>query len=219
MSLLLYLVADPELSGDRPFLQVVASALSGGVCAVQLRDKHASARELLLVGEEMLRIAHSYSASFLINDRPDLALALQADGVHVGPEDLPPGEARRLLPKPRLLGVSAGTLQEALSAQEFGADYLGVGPVFPTTTKRDAGEPLGLATLSQIAAAVRIPVIGIGGITLDNAASTIEAGCAGVAVVSALMGAADPEKAARALRGVTEEALARVSRPGLSESP
>jgi thiamine-phosphate pyrophosphorylase len=218
MNFLLYLVADPELSGDRPYLQVVAAALSGGVCAVQLRDKHASARELLLVGKEMRRIAHSCAAAFLVNDRPDVALALEADGVHVGPEDLPPGEARRLIPKPRLLGVSVRTLQEALSAQESGADYLGVGPIFPTTTKKDAGEPLGLGALTRITASVRIPVIGIGGIDVENAASVIEAGCAGIAVVSALMGAADPERAARTLRAQTEEARDRVARAGLSES-
>ncbi len=219
MNLLLYLVADPEHCGDRPFLQVVAAALSGGVSAVQLRDKHASARELLAVGGEMRRIAHSHSASFFVNDRPDLALALEADGVHVGPEDIPPAEARRLLTKPRLLGVSAGNLQEALSAQEFGADYLGVGPVFPTFTKQDAGEPVGLESLSKIAAAVRIPVVGIGGITVENAASVMEAGCAGVAVVSALMGAPNPEDAARALRARVEEAWGCSSRSGLPETP
>ncbi len=219
MELLLYLVADPAHSADRPFLQVVAAALSGGVVAVQLRDKHASARKLLMVGEEMRRIAHSQSASFFVNDRPDVALALEADGVHVGPEDLPPVEARRLLPRPRLLGVSAGNLQEALSAQEFGADYLGVGPVFPTLTKPDAGEPVGLETLAKIAASVRIPVVGIGGITVENAASVVGAGCAGVAVVSALMGAADPEQAARALRERVDEAWVRKSREGLPETP
>ena len=219
MNLSLYLVADPEHCGDRPFLQVVAAALSGGVSAVQLRDKRASARELLLVGQEVQRMAHSHSALFLINDRPDLALALEADGVHVGPEDLPPGEARRLLAKPRLLGVSAGNLQEALSAQEFGADYLGVGPVFRTLTKQDAGEPLGLEALSRITASVRIPVVGIGGITVENAASAIRAGCAGVAVVSALMGAPDPEEAARALRARLEEALECTSRVERLETP
>jgi thiamine-phosphate diphosphorylase len=218
MDLLLYLVADPEHSKDRPFLQVVAAALSGGVRAVQLRDKRAPARELLVVGEELRRISRSHSATFLVNDRPDLALALEADGVHVGPEDLPPAEARRLVPRPRVLGISAGNLREALTAQEFGADYLGVGPVFRTLTKKDAGEPLGLDVLSKMAAAVHIPVIGIGGITVENAASVIDAGCAGVAVVSALMRADDPEEAARALRNRLEEASRRASRAKVPES-
>ena len=219
MDLLLYLVADPQHCGDRPFLQVVAAALSGGVGTVQLRDKHASVRDLLAVGTEMRRISHSHSASFLINDRPDVALALEADGVHVGPEDLPPSEARRLLPKPLLMGVSAGSLREALFAQESGADYLGVGPVFPTQTKGDAGEPLGLELVSKIASSVSIPVVGIGGINLENAASAIAAGCAGVAVVSALMGAADPEETARSLRTRLQDARRGISRPAPSESP
>jgi thiamine-phosphate pyrophosphorylase len=219
MDLLLYLVADPQHCGDRPFLQVVAAALSGGVATVQLRDKHASVRDLLAVGMEMRRIAHSHSASLLINDRPDVALALKADGVHVGPEDLPPSEARRLLPKPLLMGVSAGNLREALFAQESGADYLGVGPVFPTQTKRDAGDPLGLELVSKIASSVSIPVVGIGGINLENAASAIAAGCAGVAVVSALMGAADPEETARSLRTRLQNARRGISCPAPPESP
>jgi thiamine-phosphate pyrophosphorylase len=203
----LYLVTDPDLAGDRPLLQVVTAALEGGATAVQLRDKKASPRELLRWGEELRRIAHHHNAACIVNDRVDLALALEADGVHLGPEDLPPAEARRLMPRPRWMGVSAGSVQEAMAAQEAGADYLGAGPVFATPTKRDAGGPIGPEGLAAITASVVIPVVGIGGINARNAASVIEAGAAGVAVISALMAAENPEGEARAILAVVREAL------------
>jgi thiamine-phosphate diphosphorylase len=195
----LYVLTDPILAQDRPLLSIVAAALEAGATAVQLRDKSASPRDLLPLGAEMRRMAYRHQAAFLVNDRIDLALVLEADGVHVGPEDLPPLEARRLLPRPRLLGVSAGTSQAAVSAERAGADYLGAGPVFPTSTKPDAGPPLGLEGLSAIVKAVSIPVVGIGGIHAANAASVIEAGAAGIAVISAVMAAEDPGAAVRAL--------------------
>lgn len=205
----LYLVTDPDLPRGKPLLAVVAAALSGGVTVVQLRDKRSSLREMLELGAEMRRISQLHHAPFLVNDRVDLALALEADGVHVGPADLPPLEARRLMPPPRLLGVSTGTIQEALAAQEAGADYIGAGPVFPTATKPAAGFPIGPEGIRSIAEAVRIPVIGIGGINAGNAESVVEAGAAGVAVVSAIIGAEDPESAAREIRARVVEALER----------
>jgi thiamine-phosphate pyrophosphorylase len=212
VNLMLYLVADPLQVGDRPFLQVVAAALSGGVTAVQLRSKSANARELLEIGGEMRLLAIRHSTAFFVNDRPDLALALDADGAHVGSEDLPPAEARRLLRPPKILGVSAGNLQEARAAQEAGADYLGVGPVFPTDSKADAGEAIGLEGLAEIAASVRIPVVGIGGVNEENAAAIIEAGANGVAVVSAILRSQEPENSARSLRLKLEEARKREPR-------
>jgi len=209
MRLDLYLVTDPDLTAGRPLLQVVAAALEGGVTAVQLRDKRAAPRDLLALGAEMRRMTLRHQATFIVNDRVDLALALDADGVHVGAEDLPPLEARRLAPRPRLVGVSAGTVREALSAERAGADYLGAGPVFATATKADAGEPIGLDGLAAIASAVRIPVVGIGGIDSGNASSVIEAGAAGVAVISAIMGAGDPAAAAREILSRVREALGR----------
>ena len=176
MRLLLYLVADPDHAGGRPLLEVVDSALRGGVTAVQLRSKRASPRDLLATGAEVRDLARRHGAMFLVNDRPDLALALEADGAHLGPDALPPSEARKLLPSPAILGVSVSTLEEAARAEQEGADYLGAGPVFRTATKEDAGEPLGLDLLARIAASVRIPVVGIGGITLANAVSVCPAG-------------------------------------------
>jgi thiamine-phosphate pyrophosphorylase len=209
MRLDLYLVTDPDLAAGRPLLQIVAAVLEGGATAVQLRDKKTTPRDLLPLGAEMRRIAHQHHASFIVNDRVDLALALEADGVHVGQDDLPPLEVRRLMPHPRRMGVSAGTVQEALAAERAGADYVGAGPVFATPTKPDAGIPIGLEGLSAIAAAVSMPVVGIGGIHAENAASVIEAGAAGVAVISALVGSGDPEKAAREILSRVREALDR----------
>ena len=206
MNLLLYLVTDPVLSGERPLLPLIAAALEGGVTAVQLRDKETPPGELLPLGREIVRLGRERGAAVMVNDRADLALALDADGVHVGAGDLPPAEARRLLPRPKIVGVSAATPAEARAAEIAGADYLGAGPVFATATKPDAGAPIGLPGLAAIVAAVRIPVIGIGGIDAGNAASVIETGAAGIAVISALLTAEDPEGAARELRRRLEEA-------------
>jgi len=221
MRLDLYLVTDPDLTSGRPLLQVVAAALEGGVTAVQLRDKKAAPRDLLALGAEIWTLARRHHAAFIVNDRADLALALEADGVHVGSEDLPPLEARRLVPRPRLVGVSAATVEEALSAERAGADYVGAGPVFATATKPDAGEPIGVGGIAAIASAVRIPVVGIGGIDSSNAASVIEAGAAGVAVISAIVGAGDPEAAAREILSRVREALERQGavRPPAGERP
>jgi thiamine-phosphate pyrophosphorylase len=212
MRLDLYFVTDPNLAAERPLLQIVAAAVEGGVTVAQLRDKKAAVRDLLRWGIEMRRIAHHGNAAFIVNDRVDLALALEADGVHVGPEDLPPAQARQLMPKPRWLGVSAGTVREATAAERAGADYLGAGPVFATSTKPDAGQPIGLEGLAAIAAAVAIPVVGIGGIHAMNAASVIGAGASGVAVISALITAEDPQAEARAILDAVREALDRRQR-------
>jgi len=221
MRLELYLVTDPGLTAGRPLLQVVAAALEGGVTAVQLRDKKASPRELLAVGAEVRRLARRHQATFIVNDRADLALALEADGVHVGAEDLPPLEARRLVPRPRLMGVSAASVEEAVSAQRAGADYVGAGPVFATATKPGAGKPIGFEGVAAIASAVRIPVVGIGGIDSGNAASVIGAGASGVAVISAIVGARDPGSAAREILYRVREALDRrgAPRPEAEEGP
>ncbi len=210
--LLLTLVTDPDLGGDRPLLQIVEAALSGGATAVQLRDKRSPPSGLLELGAEMRRICRLHGAPLLVNDRADLAVALSADGVHLGSEDLPPAEARRLLPPPVWIGVSAASVREARSAEESGADYLGVGPIFATATKADAGEPIGLVRLCEIAAAVRIPVVGIGGIGAANCASVIDAGAAGVAVISAIMAAEDPATSARLIRETLDAARSRQGR-------
>lgn len=198
-----YLVTDQRSSrhsaGGRSLLDTVRAALRGGVTAVQLRDKAMTIRELLELGRALRELTREAGVSFIVNDRVDLALALDADGVHVGQDDLPADIARRLIGPARILGVSAASVAEARQAEAAGADYLGVGDVFGTLSKPDAGEPIGLKRLSEIARSVSLPVVGIGGVTLENASAVAEAGAAGVAVISVVMGAPDPEGVARRL--------------------
>ncbi|MGH9798083.1 MAG: thiamine phosphate synthase, partial [Candidatus Polarisedimenticolia bacterium] len=164
------------------------------------------------IAMEIQPLARKFGALFAVDDRVDVALISDADGVHVGQRDLPAREARRLLPRPRILGVSAGTVEEAKRAEREGADYLGVGPVFPTGTKPDAGEAIGTGRLAAVAAAVSIPVVAIGGITADNVAAVFAAGAAGAAVVSAVVAAEDVSAAARALKRRIAEARRTVAR-------
>ncbi|MBI4169754.1 MAG: thiamine phosphate synthase [Acidobacteria bacterium] len=194
----LYVITDPALSRGRSHVEIARAALEGGADAVQLRDKSSTGSNLSRWSREIQPLARKFGAVFTVNDRVDVALVAEADGAHVGQDDLPAREARRLLPRPRVLGVSAGSLEEARRAEKDGADYIGVGPVFPTATKPDAGEALGLDRLAAIAAAVSIPAIAIGGITLENIASVFAAGAAGAAVVSAVVSAEDMAAAARA---------------------
>lgn len=195
----IYLVTDRRSAGDRLLLDIVRAAIRGGVTAVQLRDKERATRKTLELGRVLRELTRAAGVSLIVNDRVDLALALDADGVHVGQDDLPAAIARRLIGPERVLGVSAASVAEARRAERDGADYLGVGDVFGTLSKPDAGEPIGLARLAEIAQAVSVPVVGIGGITLENAAAVTGAGAVGVAVISAVMSAPDPEGAARRL--------------------
>lgn len=206
LDLRVYVITDRTFRG-RSHEDVARAALVGGATVLQLRDKQASGRELVGWARQLRALTRRARVTFLVNDRVDVALAADADGAHVGDEDLPVADARRLLGPGRVVGASAGTVEEALRAQQEGADYLGVGPVFPTATKADAGTAIGLEGLRRIASAVRIPVVGIGGITADNAAEVIRAGAAGVAVISAVAGADDMVQAARRLREVVDAAL------------
>ena len=202
----LYVITDAGLTPGRSHADIARAALAGGADAVQLRDKSATAQNLCLLVTEIQPIARKFGAVLLVNDRVDVALVAGADGAHVGQEDLPAREARRLLPPPSVLGVSAGTVEEARKAARAGADYIGVGPVFPTPTKPDAGEPIGVEGLARVARAVEVPVVAIGGITLENVTAVIEAGASGAAVVSAVVSAQDMAQAARALKGRIAEA-------------
>ncbi len=202
----LYVISDPSLSRGRSHREVARAALEGGADAIQIRDKSSTAYNLGLVTAEIQPLARKFAAALLVNDRVDVALIVGADGAHVGQHDLPAREARRILPRPRLVGVSACTREEAVRAARDGADYVGVGPVFATATKPDSGEPLGLERLAGIALAVDIPVVAIGGITIDNVAQVFQAGAAGAAVVSAVVSAEDITAAARALKRRIAEA-------------
>lgn len=176
-----------------------AAALAGGAPCVQLRAKHLPARVLLAEARAIRAKARATGALFIVNDRVDVAVACDADGAHVGQDDLPAARARRLLPPGRILGVSTHTLEQARRAVQDGADYIGVGPVFATATKDTGYPPLGLAGLAAIARAVRVPVVAIGGIGPAEAAQVIRAGAMAAAVISALMTAPDIAAATRAL--------------------
>jgi len=192
-------VTDAALASPRSVPEVVESALRGGARAVQLRNKGASARELLDVGQELRALTRRWGALLFVNDRLDVALALEADGVHVGPEDLPVSAVRGRAPEGFLVGRSADQVGVARQAVTDGADYLGCGTVYSTATKEDTGQVIGVAGLRRIVEAVRIPVVGIGGITAARAPEVAGTGAAGVAVVGAVMGADDPQAAVRAL--------------------
>jgi thiamine-phosphate pyrophosphorylase len=202
-----YVITDRRMAGERSILEVVRAAIRGGATAVQLREKEITTREMVQLGRALREIARAASVPLIVNDRVDVALAVDAQGVHVGQDDMPAPLARQLIGPGRILGVSAGTVEEARQAERDGADCLGVGDVYGTPSKPDAGEPIGVEGLAEIAQAVSIPVVAIGGITHDNAANAIRAGAAGVAVISAIVGAADPEAAAYHLREIV-----RVSR-------
>ena len=179
--------------------QAVEAALDGGVTCLQLREKEASAGEILALARTLLPLCRARRVPLLINDRVDIALAAGADGVHLGQEDLPLPEARALLGPDRILGATAHTVAEALRAQAEGADYLGVGAMFPTGTKTDT-VPTSADTLKAICAAVSIPVVAIGGVNAENLPTLAGTGIAGAAVVSAIFSQSDLTAAARALR-------------------
>ncbi len=197
-----YVITDRRAAGDRPLTDVIREALAGGATVVQLREKAATTREIVQLARTLHTITRAAQVPLIVNDRLDIALAVGAEGVHVGQEDMPAPLARGLIGPDRILGVSAGTVAEARQAEDDGADYLGVGDVYGTPSKPDAGEPIGVQGLRKIAQAVSIPVVGIGGITADRAAAVIEAGAAGVAVISAVVGAPNPEAAAHRLRQI-----------------
>lgn len=198
----LYLVTDRHLVGDRPLVDVVRAAVAGGVTCVQLREKNLGTREFIRMAEELLAVLKPAGVPLMINDRVDIALAVDAAGVHLGQSDMPLATARRLGPPDWVIGVSAESQADAIAAERAGADYIGVSPVFITPTKTDTAPPLGLAGLRAIRAAVPTPLVAIGGINHANAAAVVAAGADGLAVVSAILTAADPCAAAQELRHI-----------------
>lgn len=203
--LLLQLVTDRSLSLGRSLVEVVREAVAGGVTCVQLREKDCSTREFLEEALLLKELLQPLGLPLIINDRVDIALAVGADGVHLGQSDLPILHARRLLGSDCLIGISAESLDNALEAEQQGADYIGISPVFSTPTKTDTAPALGLEGLRRIREQVRIPLVGIGGINLSNAGQVRDAGADGVAVVSAIMAAASPRQAAEAIRRAVGE--------------
>jgi len=195
----LYLVTDRSLSLGRSNMEVVAAAVKGGVSCVQLREKHLDTRSFLQEALNLKALLSPLGIPLIINDRLDIALAVQADGVHLGQNDMPIADARRLLPSSTIIGISAECLDDAIEAAQQGANYIGISPVYATPTKPDTGAPLGLEGIRIIRRHVTIPLVAIGGITADNARQVIAAGADGVAVVSAITSAVAPDQAAAAL--------------------
>ncbi|AEC52680.1 thiamine-phosphate pyrophosphorylase [Pyrococcus sp. NA2] len=198
----LYTITDRRL---KPEIESVKQALEGGATAIQLRIKDASTREMYEIGKEIRKLTNEYDALFFVDDRIDVALAVNADGVQLGPEDMPIEIAREIAPN-LIIGASVYSLEEALKAERMGADYLGAGSVFPTKTKRDV-KVIGLDGLKEIVRAVRIPVVAIGGINAGNARDVLLTGVSGIAVISAVMGAEDVRRATQELRKIVEEVL------------
>jgi thiamine-phosphate pyrophosphorylase len=203
----LYLVTDTGLAAELGVVATVVRAVAGGVTAVQLRDPDCSDGEFVALGRELRRELAGSGVPLLVNDRVHLAEAIGADGVHVGQGDLDVVSARQLIGPERYLGLSVETLEQLTAAIGSPVDYLGVGPVWPQSTKLDAAPPVGLAGLTAIVASSRWPCVAIGGIGPGRARLVREAGAAGIAVVSAIVGQPDPEAAARGLRVEWDAAL------------
>jgi thiamine-phosphate pyrophosphorylase len=202
--LAMHVLTDREWSRGRDMLSVAAAALDGGTTVIQLRDKSASTRLLIEEGLALRTLTRERGALLIVNDRVDVALAVEADGAHVGQDDMPARLARRQLGPERILGVSAANIEEADEAVAGGADYLGVGPIFPSSGKADAGPATGVHVLTELAKRYTIPLIAIGGITAENAVEVMRAGAAGVAVITAVVYAEDIKAASRLLRRAVE---------------
>ncbi len=203
----LYLVTDRTLSKGRSNRQIVEAAVAGGVTCVQLREKHCGTREFIQEALALQPLLRDHHIPLIINDRLDVALAVEADGVHLGQSDMPIGMARNIGGRTLIIGISAESTYDALRAEREGADYIGISPVFATPTKTDTAAPLGLEGVTKIRELVDIPLVGIGGINQHNAASVIAAGADGVAVVSAIVSATDPTEATRTLKTLVGQAL------------
>ena len=200
----LCLVTDRRLAAPRPLEDVVMAAVRGGVTAVQLREKECPTREFVALARRLKSSLAPLAIPLIINDRVDVALAAGADGVHVGQSDMEYRDVRRLVGPDFIVGLSVETLAHALQASSFDADYLGVGPIFSTPTKADAAPACGTGLLTALRARSRHVLVAIGGINRENVRQVIDAGAAGVAVVSAICAAPDPKAAARELRNIID---------------
>ncbi len=205
----LYLVTDRSLAHGRSTVDIVRAAVAGGATCVQLREKHASTRDFLNEAKAVRALLKDLGVPLIINDRVDVALAVNAEGVHLGQTDMPIADARRIVGRSMLIGISAECVEDALRAEAEGADYVGISPVFATPTKTDTAPALGLSGVAAIRARVSLPLVGIGGIGPANAAEVIRAGCDGIAVVSAIVAAPSPRDAAADLKHLISHLVER----------
>lgn len=204
--LLLYAVTDRHWLNGRTLYEVVKESLDGGATFIQLREKELDNENFLAEAKELKKLCAEYKVPFVINDNVDIAIEMDADGVHVGQSDMEAGDVRAKLGPDKIIGVSAQTVEQAILAEKRGADYLGVGAVFPTGSKDDADD-VSHETLKAICEAVSIPVIAIGGITVDNTPELAGTGICGIAVISAIYAAEDIPAATAKLKEVTERTV------------
>ncbi len=196
----LYLVTDRELTLNRDLLFVIEEAIQGGVSIIQLREKNCSSREFYDIAVKVAKITKKHNIPLIINDRLDIAQAVNAQGLHIGQSDLPYSIARSILGPDAIIGLSVETIQDAIDAESLDVDYLGISPVFSTNTKTDIAKPLGLEGIREIKRLSSHKLIAIGGINLQNTRAIIEAGADGIAVVSAICSAESPRKASEKLK-------------------
>lgn len=215
-SLLLYAVTDRHWLDGRTLYDVVRESLDGGVTFLQLREKELDDETFYEEAVMLQQMAREYGVPFVVNDNVDIAVKMDADGVHVGQSDMEAGDVRKMIGPDKILGVSAQTVEQAVRAEEKGADYLGVGAVFPTGSKDDADE-VSYETLKEICEAVSIPVVAIGGITYENTPELAKSGICGIAVISAIYAQDDIKKATEDLKTVTRKMVAAGRQTGEKE--
>ena len=195
----LYLVTDRTLCHNRSLETIVREAVEGGVTMVQLREKHASSKEFYEIASRIKKVLQPYRVPLIINDRLDIAIACDADGLHIGQNDLPYDVARKILGKGKIIGLSVENIRDAIDANALDVEYIGISPVFGTPTKTDTALPLGLEGVKTIVEISKHPTVGIGGLNIHNAKEVMDAGADGIAVVSAIMSANNPGNAASEL--------------------
>jgi thiamine-phosphate pyrophosphorylase len=195
----LHILTDIVLQNRFSHTELAQLAIRGGADTIQFRQKSGSTREMIQVACDVKRVCAESGATFIVNDRVDVAIASEADGVHLGQDDFPIPLARQLLGRECIIGGSAATLEEARICLSEGSDYVGFGPVYPTTSKDDAGPVSGISILKGVVESIPLPIIAIGGVSAENAAEVIKAGAHGIAVISAVCCQEDPEQATRAL--------------------
>ncbi len=195
----LHVLTDTELQSRFSHVELAKLAIKGGADILQFRQKIGTTREMIEICREIKRLCEDSDVTFIVNDRVDVAIASEADGVHLGQEDFPIPLARKLLGETRIIGGSAVTLEEAQECLSEGADYIGFGPVYPTTSKNDAGPVTGIEILKEVVNTISIPIIAIGGVTIENTPEVICAGAQGIAVISAVCCQENPEQATRDL--------------------
>lgn len=187
----LYVITGEEFHPGRPLLEVMKEALEGGADFIQLRDKKSTKKQILEKAKALRELTKQYNVPFIVNDHIDIAIAVNADGVHLGQDDLPLREARNIIGDKKIIGISTHSLEQARAAERGGADYIGVGPIFPTQTKEDVVEPVTLSYLREVVENISIPFVPIGGIKLHNVDEVLDAGAKNVCVVSEVVGSED----------------------------